>query len=142
MTSGEKVGEALTCQLYPPLSAVGSRTADHEIVNGTVTLAPLAGPTSAGAVSDVAVSAAAGPESGAVGLVARSQATAVSTTAIVTSQSRCFMGVSCRSSGEPRHGGRVPRSASVPIVPGNNSDNGEPDLQARHPRQGSCSRGS
>ena len=43
-----KVDDELTCQLYPTIPD-GSLTAVHEIVNGSVTLAPSAGETGDGA---------------------------------------------------------------------------------------------
>lgn len=49
-TRGVMLGETLTLQLYPAIAApLGSVTADHDIVVGTVTFAPLIGPRGVGA---------------------------------------------------------------------------------------------
>jgi hypothetical protein len=50
----EKVDEVLTCQLYAMIP-LGSVTADQEIVNGAVTLAPETGESRPGAAGPAAV---------------------------------------------------------------------------------------
>jgi hypothetical protein len=48
-TSGEKLADRLTCQLWPPLVSLGLSVEDHEIVSGTWTDAPFAGWSGEGA---------------------------------------------------------------------------------------------
>src|SRR5256885_8628491 len=58
-TIGVKLDEVLTCQVYEAIP-LGSVTADHEIVNGITTLAPLAGAVGVGAGGGAAAAGLAG----------------------------------------------------------------------------------